>query len=65
MERIVIKGGHTLKGTITIGGAKNSEVALIPPELLVDGIVTIKNMPNITVRDALFGIVKLLNCDIE
>jgi len=65
MERIVIKGGHTLKGTITIDGSKNSAVALIPPALLVDGIVIIKNVPNIAVRDALFGIVKLLNCDIE
>ena len=65
MERIVIEGGHTLKGTITIGGAKNSAVALIPAALLADGIVTIKNVPNITDRDALFDIVKLLNCDIE
>ena len=34
MERIVIEGGHPLKGTITIGGAKNSAVALIPAALL-------------------------------
>ena len=61
MERIVIEGGHPLKGTITIGGAKNSAVALIPAALLADGISTIKNVPNITDRDALFDIVKLLN----
>lgn len=65
MERIVIEGGHSLKGTITIGGAKNSAVALIPASLLADGICTIKNVPNITDRDALFDIVKLLNCDIH
>ena len=65
MERIVIEGGHPLKGTIAIGGAKNSAVALIPAALLADGISTIKNVPNITDRDALFDIVKLLNCDIE
>ena len=65
MERIVIEGGHPLKGTITIGGAKNSVVALIPAALLADGNVTIKNVPNITDRDALFDIVRLLNCDIE
>jgi len=65
MERIVIKGGHILKGTITTGGSKNNAVVLITPALLVDGIVTIKNVTNITVRDVLFGIVKLLNCDIE
>ena len=65
MERIVIEGGYPLKGTINIGGAKNSVVALIPAALLADGNVTIKNVPNITDRDALFDIVKLLNCDIE
>lgn len=65
MDRIVIEGGFPLSGTITIGGAKNSAVALIPAALLADGICTIKNVPNITDRDALFDIVKLLNCDIK
>ncbi len=65
MERIVIEGGNLLKGNISIGGAKNSAVALIPASLLADGVSTIKNVPNITDRDALFDIVRLLNCDIE
>ena len=65
MERIVIEGGNPLSGTISIGGAKNSAVALIPAALLADGICTIKNVPNITDKDALFDIVKHLNCDIE
>ena len=64
MEKIVIEGGMPLKGTISIGGAKNSAVALIPAALLADGVCTIKNVPNITDRDALFDIVKVLNCDI-
>ena len=65
MEKIVIKGRYPLSGTITIGGAKNSAVALIPASLLADGVCTISNVPNITDRDALFDIVKVLNCDIE
>lgn len=65
MEKIVIKGGFPLSGKISIGGAKNSAVALIPAALLSDGVCTIKNVPNITDRDALFDIVRLLNCDIE
>lgn len=65
MKKIVIKGGFPLKGKISIGGAKNSAVALIPAALLADGICTIKNVPNITDKDALFDIVKALNCEIE
>ena len=64
MERIVIEGRHPLSGSITIGGAKNSAVALIPAALLADDICTIKNVPNITDKDALFDIVKHLNCQI-
>ena len=65
MERIIIEGGYPLSGTISIGGAKNSAVALIPAALLADDMCTIKNVPNITDRDALFDIVKWLNCDIH
>lgn len=64
MKKIVIKGGFPLSGKISIGGAKNSAVALIPAALLSDGVCTIKNVPNITDKDALFDIVKILNCDI-
>ena len=65
MKRIIIEGGYPLKGTISIGGAKNSAVALIPASLLAEGISKIDNIPNITDRDALFDIIKLLNCQIK
>lgn len=65
MDKIVIKGGLPLHGTISIGGAKNSAVALIPASLLANGISEIDNVPNITDRDALFDIIKLLNCNIN
>ena len=65
MKKIVIQGGYSLSGNISIGGAKNSAVALIPAALLASGVSTINNVPNITDRDALFDIMKLLNCKIE
>ena len=39
MKQIVIEGNHTLSGTIEIGGAKNSAVALIPAAILSDDYV--------------------------
>jgi UDP-N-acetylglucosamine 1-carboxyvinyltransferase len=48
MEKLMIEGGHRLKGTITIGGAKNSAVALIPAAILADSTVTIDQLPNIS-----------------
>lgn len=39
MKKIVINGGRPLKGEITISGAKNSVVALIPAIILSDDVV--------------------------
>lgn len=65
MKQIVIEGKHPLKGSVSISGAKNSTVAILPAALLCDGIVNISNVPNITDKDALFDIIKLLNCEID
>jgi len=48
MEKLVITGGTPLKGEVSIIGAKNSAVALLPATLLVKGICTINNLPNIS-----------------
>ncbi len=48
MDKFVINGGTKLKGEVTIGGAKNAAVAILPATLLVDGICTIENLPNIS-----------------
>ena len=65
MEKIIINGGKTLSGSIQIGGAKNSVVALIPAALLAEGKTVISNVPNITDRDALFNIVKALGVEVS
>ena len=48
MEKLVIEGGTNLRGDVTIHGAKNAAVAIIPATLLVGGICTIDNVPNIS-----------------
>lgn len=48
MEKLVITGGTPLKGEVTIIGAKNSAVAILPATLLIKGICTINNIPNIS-----------------
>ena len=47
MEKYIIKGGHPLNGEVTISGAKNAAVAIVPATLMVDGPCIIKNVPNI------------------
>ncbi|MCY7013012.1 UDP-N-acetylglucosamine 1-carboxyvinyltransferase [Streptococcus sanguinis] len=56
MKKIVIHGGRPLKGEVTINGAKNSVVALIPAVILADDIVTLDGVPNISDVDSLIDI---------
>ncbi len=48
MEKLVITGQTPLKGEVTISGAKNAAVAILPATLLIDGVCTIENIPNIS-----------------
>lgn len=48
MEKFVISGGNSLKGTVRISGAKNAAVAILPAVLLADSPCIIENIPNIS-----------------
>lgn len=60
-ELIKIEGGHRLEGEVTISGAKNATVALIPAAILANGSVTIVGIPQIADVNNLCEILKLLN----
>ncbi|MCL2382774.1 MAG: UDP-N-acetylglucosamine 1-carboxyvinyltransferase [Oscillospiraceae bacterium] len=47
MEKLVIYGKTPLRGEVNISGAKNAAVAILPATLLVNGVCTIHNLPNI------------------
>lgn len=64
-EVIAIEGGHKLKGTVRISGAKNATVALIPAIVLAEEPVEIMGVPEISDVDALMVLLKGLNCEVE
>lgn len=41
----MISGGRPLRGTVTISGAKNSAIALIPAAILAESEVVLDNLP--------------------
>lgn len=47
MEKLVIVGGTPLNGEVSIHGAKNSAIAILPATLLCKGVCTLHNVPNI------------------
>ncbi len=48
MAKYEIHGGTQLTGSVTISGAKNAAVAILPAALLVKGVCRIENVPNIS-----------------
>jgi len=44
----MVRGGRPLRGTVTISGAKNSAVALLPASILADGEVRLDNLPRLS-----------------
>nr|SFZ87386.1 UDP-N-acetylglucosamine 1-carboxyvinyltransferase [Loigolactobacillus rennini] len=58
MKKMRIQGGKPLSGTVTIGGAKNSTVALIPASILADTPVTLDGVPKIRDVHNLMSILK-------
>ena len=47
MDKLLIRGGNRLTGTIPISGAKNAALTLIPCALLTDEPVTLRNLPRL------------------
>ncbi|WP_174274037.1 UDP-N-acetylglucosamine 1-carboxyvinyltransferase [Sphingomonas bacterium] len=54
MDRIIIRGGRRLSGTVPISGAKNAALTLLPCALLTDGRLTLSNLPRLADVDS-FG----------
>ncbi|WP_138756093.1 UDP-N-acetylglucosamine 1-carboxyvinyltransferase [Paenibacillus sinopodophylli] len=48
MEKLMIRGGRPLRGTVQISGAKNSAVALVPAAILAESKVVLDNLPIIS-----------------
>ena len=65
MARYEIQGGTPLSGTVTISGAKNAAVAILPAALLVPGKCRIENVPDISDVRILLDILRGMGAVIE
>ena len=65
MEKFVVQGGASLRGEVTIGGAKNAVVAIIPATVLAKDRCVIENIPNISDVTNLFHILEGMGATIR
>ena len=65
MNKYMIRGGRRLYGEVTVSGAKNAAVAIIPAALLVDGVCRIENIPQISDVTLFFSILEELGAKVR
>ncbi len=65
MDKLLIKGGNRLCGEVSISGAKNAAVAILPACLLVDGLCRIENLPDIKDVKLFLKILENLNAEVR
>jgi UDP-N-acetylglucosamine 1-carboxyvinyltransferase len=63
-DRFRIVGGASLKGEVTVTGAKNSVLKLMAASLLAVGKSTIRNVPDIADVDIMADLLKRLGCEV-
>ena len=61
----MIRGERELFGEVTVSGAKNAAVAIIPAALLVDGVCRIENIPQISDVTLFFSILEELGAKVR
>lgn len=58
MDKFIIRGGKKLKGDVTVSGAKNASLALMPAALLSNGVNKLYNTPEL---NDVYTMLKLLS----
>src|ERR1700759_1213417 len=65
MDKIVIRGGHSLKGSVKISGSKNSALPILAATLLTREQCVIQRVPDLSDVHYMLQILAHLGADVE
>ncbi len=65
MDRLIIKGGKKLKGTVEISGAKNAALPILAATILTDDTCVIKKVPTLSDVSTMMKILTELGKDVS
>ncbi len=65
MDKIIIEGGHSLKGEVKISGAKNAALPILVSSLLADGWNTYTNIPDLKDIESTLLLLSSLGAKVE
>ncbi len=64
-QRLNVSGGHALKGTLRVRGAKNSALVLMTASLLSEETIELTNIPSLTDIDGMSAILEALGVQVD
>lgn len=65
MDKIIIEGGHEIKGTVKISGSKNAALPILISALLTDGVNEYENVPRLRDIQSTIDLLRHLGARIE
>ena len=65
MEKIIVRGGRPLRGTLRVQGSKNASLPILAACVLADGVCEIENCPDLSDVRAAVRILRHLGCEVS
>ena len=65
MDKFVIQGGAPLRGTLHVGGSKNTALPLMAAAVLADGATTIHNIPVLKDVATFSNVIRVTGCTVD
>ena len=65
MQKLEIKGGRRISGTITISGSKNATLPILAATILTNKKVTIKNIPIVKDVTTMVELLKVIGSSLK
>ena len=65
MDKLIVHGGTTLKGSINISGAKNASLPILAAALLTEDDVIIRRVPDVSDTNYMIQILSALGAEVE
>lgn len=65
MDKLVVHGGRPLRGTLHVGGSKNTALPLMAAAILADGATTIHNVPVLQDVATFANVIRVTGCTVD
>lgn len=62
MDKLVIDGGSPLRGSLRVGGSKNTALMLMAASVLADGVTTLRNVPSLKDVHTFANVLRVTGC---